>query len=256
MPHIAERACERPNLLVPREAARHRLPAVVHIYVGGAQPARTRLQALRQDALHLPALRLRRRALKRLLAHHPHPNRAVPHQRRDIDAQPRLQRAQVVLERLPGPVDPVLKRRHRQVLDLAEHAAEPIALLLAQRRKRQRAVARHHRRYPVLQRRARLSVPAELRVVVRVRIDETRRCGEAVGVDLSLAPFGHAAHAGDPPAADADLPPIAGHPRSVIDVGVADDQVHHVQRVHRRLNSRRSRPPRRSVRAQRAHPIS
>ena len=238
VPDFAECAREGADLFVPCETARHRLPVVVDIHIGRAETARSRLQALGQDALHLDDLRLGRLALKRLLAHHPHPNRAVPDQRRDVDAQPRLQRPQVVVERLPGPVDPILERRHRQVLDLAEHPAEPIPLLLAQRRERQRAVPGHDRRHPVLQRRARLPVPAQLRVVVRVRVDEARRGGVAVGVDLTRAALGHAAHAGDPPAANADLSPIAGHPRSVVDVGVADDEVHLVvHRVHARLNS-------------------
>ena len=238
MPHLAERARESADLLVPREAARHRLPVVVDIHIRRAEAARPRLQALGENALHLNDLRLRRLPLERLLAHHPHPDRAVPDQRRDIDAQSRLQRPQVVVERLPCPVDPVLERRHRQVFDLPEHAAEPIPLLLAQRRERQRAVPGHDRRDPVLQRRARLPVPAQLRVVVRVRVDEAGRGGVAVGVDLARAALGHAAHAGDPPAANADLPPIAGHPRSVVDVGVADDEVHLVvHRVHARLNS-------------------
>ena len=211
---------------MPREAAGHRTPLVVDIDVRRAEARRAGLEALGEHPLHLDDLGLVRLALEGLLAHHPHPDRAVPDQRRDVDAQPRLDRLQVVLERLPGPVDPLLERGHRQVFDLPEHAAQPVALRFLERRQRQRAVAGHDGRHAVLQRRSRLAIPAELRVVVRVRVDEPGRSCEPPGVDLSQAAFGHPPDAHDPPILDADLAAEPGRSSAVVDVSVANDEVH------------------------------
>ena len=61
---------------------------------------------------------------------------------------------------------------------------------------------------------------------MRVRVDEPGRRCEPAGVDLPQAALGHPPDALDPPILDADLAAEPGRSSAVVDVSVANDEVH------------------------------
>ena len=67
---------------------------------------------------------------------------------------------------------------------------------------------------------------------MRVRVDEPGRSCEPASVDLPHAAFGHPPDALDPPILDADLAPEPRRPSAVVDVSVANDEVHGPARFH------------------------
>ena len=148
-------------------------------------------------------------------------------QRREVDRQLPLEGVEPLVEGLPPPLDALLEGRHRQVLDLAEHAAQPVALLGLERRQRQRAVAGDDAGDAVLEGGLGEPVPAQLGVVVGVDVDEPRRQGEAPAVDLDGALLGHPPDLHDAAVAHADLAPVGRHAGAVVDDGIADHEIEH-----------------------------
>ena len=227
VPGRAEGCTKSPQLVVIREPAGHRLEVVVDVDIARRHPAGTGIQALFQRHLHGGHLVGGGRAMKGVLAHHPHPQGTVPHQRGQVDPDLALQGAQPSGEGLPLPVDSLFEGRHRQVLDLTEHPAEPVPLAGVERGDGERAIARHDGRHAVFELRLGQTVPAHLGVEVGVDVDEAGGDGVAAGVELHAALLGNPAHSDDAPAFYTDLPEEGRHPGAVVDEGVPHNEIEH-----------------------------
>ena len=111
--------------------------------------------------------------------------RAVADHAADVDAlRQRVDRARGTRRRSPSPnARPSRMLRGGDVLDRLHEPGEPVGLPGAHRCERHAAVAEHDRGDAVPARRRRVGVPRELRVEVRVHVDEAGRDVRAVGVD-------------------------------------------------------------------------
>jgi hypothetical protein len=94
------------------------------------------------------------------------------------------------------------------------------------------AVADHGGRDPVPARQGAVGIPEQLRVVVRVQVDETRSDDEAVGIQHLRARVGiDMADLRDDAGSNADIRPVAGNPRSIDDGSLLDDDIEFRQRI-------------------------
>ena len=87
------------------------------------------------------------------------------------------------------------------------------------------AVAHHHGGHAVPRRGRDRAVPADLRIVVGVRIDEARRDDQAVGVDGALGAFRHLADFGHLAVGDRDIGLVSLGARAVDHDAVLDDEI-------------------------------
>ena len=145
---------------------------------------RAGLERAAELGAHLGDLLGRGLAADRVGAHHVAADGAVPGEEAGVhrDRSPRS-RSRYSRERLPLPVDALLERGQRHALDPRHHPAQVVGVAVAQRREREPAVAADDGGDAVHARRARGRVPQELRVVVRVRVDEAGGDDQAGGVD-------------------------------------------------------------------------
>src|SRR5438876_817912 len=120
---------------------------------------------------------------RRLLAHHVEAHGGVPDERADVDrgAAP-LDRAQELAEGLEGPVgaDPRAQRVERHTLHLLERAKHEVAMRGPRRGDAEAAVPHHHRGDAVPGRDGQHAIPEDLRIVVRVDVDEAGTDDRAV----------------------------------------------------------------------------
>ena len=179
------------------------------------------------------------------LPHRPRPQRRVPDVGGAVDrlGQP-VERVQVLGEGLPAPLDP---RRHGPAVDVLgplEVAHDERALLGLRRCEREAAVPHDDGRHTLPAGAPRHGVPEELRVEVRVPVDEARRDDVALGVDLAPARFADPSDGRDRGAGDPDVRPVRAQARSVDDRAVADHQVvvHRSPSAHLASRSRRVAP--------------
>ena len=97
----------------------------------------------------------------------------MPDVRDEVEHRPApLDRCEILRERLEVPFDPRQQRRGVHVLDVLERAHDHLAMLGARRRDREAAVAGDDGRDAVIRRRTQRGIPEDLRVVVRVDVDE------------------------------------------------------------------------------------
>ena len=122
---------------------------------------------------------------------------------------------------------PAVEHVERDRLDVDQVAHRDLARSGLAGRDADAAIAHHHRGHAVPRRGRERAVPADLRVVVRVRIDEARRHDEPARVDGALAPARRPVRSPIPAADNADI----GGPRrragAVDDGAVLDQQVEH-----------------------------
>ncbi len=225
---LAEHRAEDVELAHRAEAAGHRAELVVDVAEARAHAEGTLVEAGTQAIGEAAQLLGRRRAVAAREAEHVEAEQAVAHERGVVDAEARLDRRAVLAEGLPGPAQARVEGAPGHLLDLAEGGAEELAVLGAQRREGQRAVAGDHGRDAVLEGGRREPVPEQLGVVVGMRIDEARGDHEARRVDLparrsELAPT----HGGDSGPLDGDRAELGRPARSVADETIAQDEIEH-----------------------------
>ncbi len=112
--------------------------------------------------------------------------RAVADEEAGVDAQPAIERVQVLAEGGPGPGHAVLECGQGHPLDLGHHATDVVRVLGVDRGQREPAVPADHRGDAVDVRGRRDGVPEQLGVVVRVRVDDAGGHHEPGGVELGL----------------------------------------------------------------------
>ena len=94
---------------------------------------------------------------------------------RDVDALgQRAERVEILGERLEAPVDTGLQGGHLHALDEFECLHDELAIFGPRRRDAESAVALHDRGDPMPRRRRQVAVPENLRVEMRVDVDEAR----------------------------------------------------------------------------------
>src|SRR5262249_39225367 len=129
------------------------------------------------------------------------------------------------------PRDAGLEGRQTHVLDVLERPTDQLAVLGPARGDREPTVAGDHARDAVPRRRRERRVPEDLRVVVRVDVDEARRHGMPTGVEL--AGTGQAiTDPGDGVAGHRDIGATARRAGAVDDRAAADDEIRHVSLPH------------------------
>src|SRR5262249_23462191 len=110
-------------------------------------------------------------------------------------------------------------------LDALEHAHDALASRRSTWREREPAVAHHHRRDSLPAGGRQGVVPADLRVVVRVWVDEPRAHRQPRRADLAPAGAGLATHLGQTVAVDRDVAGEARVAAAVEDDSLTDDEV-------------------------------
>ena len=154
--------------------------------------------------------------------------RGMGHLSRDIEhARHPVEGVEIVGERLPLPVDALVQRGARDVLDTLHQLDEEVLATRAHRREADSAVAHDDGGDAVPTRRRDVGVPGDLPVVVGVDVDPSRREHEPAGVDLTPPSLIGLANRGDATGVDGH---VAGAPRcagAVDDRGVPYDQIVH-----------------------------
>ncbi len=146
----------------------------------------------------------------------------------DIDRRAaRGDRVEVLREGLEAPffAHACLQRGDAHALDLLERADDEVAMRPPRRRDAEAAIAHHHRGDAVPGRDAEHAVPQDLRVVMRVDVDEARRDDAALGVDRLACLVRRVAQRHHLAAGDADIALEARLPGAVDDAAAGDLQV-------------------------------
>ena len=218
VPGMAVQRSGQPQELVARRGARRHRVAVAVVVRGrlrGREAHRARVERVVQQALHLNDLLVGGGLADRVGAHHDAPERRVPGEEAGVDrGAARLDPLEVVAERLPVPRQALLQRRERDALDPGHQPRQIVDVLVGGGREREPAVAAEHGGDAVHRRRARRRVPQQLRVVVRVEVDEAGRDHEVGRVDRARRALVDVADLDDPAVADArrrprrDAPPV------------------------------------------------
>ena len=107
----------------------------------------------------------------------------MPHEEPSVHRDATVEALEVLPEALPVPVDPGFERDERHALHLRHHPTRVVGVARLQRGQREPAVAAEHRGHSVERRRCRVAIPVQLRVVVRVDVDEPGRDDEPRGVE-------------------------------------------------------------------------
>ena len=173
----------------------------------------------------------RRSLVEPTFTHHVRAQRAVSDESSRVRTlrQP-IDRVVVLGVRLPVPCQPVENRIARNVLDALHHLGERRAVLGTTRRERDSAVAHDDARHPVPTARGADRIPGELRIEVRVDVDEARRDEPTLGIDLTSTRAVDPAvvqsdDLGDPVGLDADVRTSRRSARAVDDGAVTNDDV-------------------------------
>ena len=126
-PVFVEHGCQRDELDRRRMVRRH-APAVVRdvqLELRRREPVRTIVEGLAQERLHRRDLVGRRVALRRVVAHHVAPQRAVPDVGGHVHTDAAFEAVEEVAERAAREVDAGRQRVGRHPLDPAEHEHQP-----------------------------------------------------------------------------------------------------------------------------------
>ena len=157
---------------------------------------------------------------------------------------------------LPGPVDAGHHRFGRDILDRGQTARKPLPVFSLTRRQGKATIAHYHAGDPVPARTAAERVPGDLRIHMRVTVDEPGGDDQPVGVNGPFCRPVDAADLDDPAALDPDIGAIAGHSRTIHHRTVLDQQVEaHRDLLHRfgPASGHRSVAVNRGLRSARSH---
>ena len=211
---------ERDDLVVGGVARRDHVPVGV---VVGARPRRREaeragFEALAEQRVHLGDFVVGSRAADTLRAHHDARRTArVANHEGGVDTEPAVDLVEVLGGGRPVPRHAFAQRFERHAFDPGEHPHQVLAVggVVGERRDGEAAVPGERRGDAVERRRREGTVPEDLRVVVRVDVDEPGGDDLAGGVD-GLGGFGvDGPDRGDLAVGDPDVGSTAGRSRSV-----------------------------------------
>jgi len=148
------------------------------------------------------------------------------HLGREVDVATALcQGIEILWEALPVPRHALAHHQLGDVFDALHDLDEGVAVLWPAGREAYAAIAHHHGGDAVARGRHEALVPGRLSVVVGVDVDEARRDGEPLGVDLLTAGAGKAAEGRDAAVLDAHIGLARLISRTVEQGAVADDKI-------------------------------
>ena len=224
---FAEHAGEGFDFGGVRIAAGHGLEFFVHVHIAGGEADGAGVEAFTQNALHFGDLFRRGGALHGGFTHHPEADDRVADERGDVDGEALADARDVFGEGFPVPDDAFLEGFQRHLFDLVEHADQLGAILGAQRREGERAVAGHDGGDAVREGGLGIAIPEELRIKVRVRIDEAGRDDLAFGVDFLAALFRDPPDFRDAVSAERDVGVVGRHAGAIDHTAIPDHQIVH-----------------------------
>src|SRR6202011_4010152 len=105
-------------------------------------------------------------------AHHVPSQGRMPNHRADVESEPRPNEIEILAEAVPLERHARVEGRLLDVLYFAEHLDELAAAARMHRREAERAVADDNRCHAMLEARRRETVPAKLRIIMSVNVDE------------------------------------------------------------------------------------
>ena len=161
---LAERAGQFDNFFVGGEAALDRRAVGVHMHgiLIGRETGGAGAHAGFEHFFHLLDFRRRRRAFEGSLAHDELAQRAVAHQRCDIDAEIAAHGVEILPKGGKPPLHPGLQSRKRDRLDALKASEDRVAIRFFTWRQRQAAVAGDHGSHAVIAGRSRQRVPKQV----------------------------------------------------------------------------------------------
>ena len=229
---FARRLGQRQHLVEGGAPRRHRAAELVRVRgrLRRRETRRAGRHRLADEPAHVLDLLGRGGALRSRVAHDEAAERRVADVDRGVDPEPAVEDVEEGGKALPVPRQPAAQHRRRHPLDLGEQRRHPLAVLGAAGRDRVAAVPGHHGGDAVIARRGGEGLEGELRVVVRVDVDDAGHDDEAVGVD-GAARAREAADVGHEAVADADVGAAHGeagavHDRAALDDGVERHVIH------------------------------
>ena len=148
----------------------------------------------------------------------------MAHHEADVESErQRLDDVEELRERPPRERDAGGERLDRDRLDPGEQSRQEVFVAGLHRREGEATVPGNHRGDPVQRRRRQCLVPEDLRVVVRVEVDEAGDHREPVGVDRPASRLVILANPDDPPIANRDIGGPWGRAGPVDDASVANE---------------------------------
>ena len=181
-----------------------------------------------QRRLHAGDVAGVRRAPDGALAHDQAAQRRVSDQEPRVHGNAAVESADPVGEGVPIPRHAGPQGREWHALDPRHHARDVVDVLRRHRRQREATVAPEHSGHAVERRRAGVGVPEQLRVVVRVQVDEARRHQHVRGVNHGVGTHavGTVAHGDDPLPVDEHIGAHRRRARPIDDGPTADGHCH------------------------------
>ena len=227
-PHGAD---QRVELRHRRDRRRHGHAAIARMIerIGGAEPDRAMGHGVGHHRLH-PGQLLGRRvlALRGILAHHRGADGRMAGQHRHVGVgAAAAQHAHVFAEALEVPGDALAQRVEVHALDHREIADDEVAHRGRRRHDAEAAIADHRRGDAERRRGRERGIPGDLRVVVRVHVDDAGREHQPVGVDGLVALVADRTDGDDPAVLDRDVGALGIVAQAVDDGGAADDEIDH-----------------------------
>ncbi len=217
------------GLLLGGRHGRHRTAPVPQMEPRpvGREPQRPAPDRLGDDGLHLVDLLLGGRSLVGLVAHDEEPDSRVPHIATEVDQDTAaLDRSEILGIRLEIPGDAGLEGGQAHVLHLVQRPQERSTTLRTGRRQAVPTVPGDHPGHALPTRGSQVSIPQDLRVIVRVDVDESGSDQPARGVDLPSSRYA-VTDFDDPAVGNADIGDVGGPPRPVDHGASPDTQCEH-----------------------------
>ena len=138
-----------------------------------------------------------------------------------------LQHVEVLRKRLETPVDALAQGIERHAFDVGQITHGQIAVIRPARRDGESAIPHDQRRHAQRRRRIGKRVPGDLRVIVRVRVDDPGHQGKRSSVDV-LARFGlEMSDLADPAVLDTNRSTTAGFAAAVVNRRIVNAQIKH-----------------------------
>ena len=229
--HVVQAAHDPGQLLTAGVAAGQRAALVADVIARGrgGEAEGAGFHGLAEQPPHGGDLVVGGRALEGGLAHHVVAQGREGDEAGDVDTEAApVDGIEILAVALPLPVDAGLHDVVGDGLDVDEVLHQDLARRRLHRRHAHAAVAHDDRGHAVPRRARHHRVPRDLRVVVRVRIDEARRQHQPLGVDHALGGVAvGTADLADDAVVDAEIAHEAGAAGSVADARVLDQQVEH-----------------------------
>ncbi len=136
-----------------------------------------------------------------------------------------LDGVEIVSEAFPGPAQPFVQGRARNVLDAFHQFDEAVVVGFAHRRETDAAIAHHDGGHAMPARRIEPRIPRRLPVIVRVDVDEARRDELAARIDLLAARTRDLPDARNLAVGDGDIGRENGASFAVCDGAAPNDEV-------------------------------